>query len=222
LGARLPIIVGGTGLYFSSLLTGLSNVPAIAADVREVWRARGRSEEPHLLHAELALRDPVMAARLRPSDRQRIVRALEVFDATGTSLSQFQEEETSGLLDPERCLRLVLQVEPELLRARINARFDLMVAAGALEEVRALAGRHLDPTLPIMKAHGTPWLMAHLAGEMSLKAAMERAQGDTRRYAKRQRTWFRNRMADWLWTPPQDAVERALAVLKEKANSSPM
>ncbi|WP_229729335.1 tRNA (adenosine(37)-N6)-dimethylallyltransferase MiaA [Agaricicola taiwanensis] len=209
----LPIIIGGTGLYFSALTEGLAEVLPIPAEVREHWRRRGRTEPVQALHEELARRDPVMAARLRPTDPQRVVRALEVIDGLGRSLASFQQE-TGGLLEPQRALRLVLDVEPEVLRQRINARFDAMVSAGAMEEVRCLVERRLDPTLPIMKAHGMPWLAAHIDGTMALDDAIDRAKGDTRRYAKRQRTWFRHRMADWHWVRPDEAVGFALQAIK--------
>lgn len=214
LDGRLPVFVGGSGLYFEALLNGLSDVPPIPEAIRTHWRARGREETPMALHAELAARDPLMAGRLRTSDTQRIIRALEVVEATGASLASFQSDAGHGLLQSDRCLKLVLDVPPENLRAQINGRFEKMIAAGALEEVRALAARGLDPALPVMKAHGVPWLMAHLRGEMRLDEAIVRAQGDTRRYAKRQRTWLRQRMAEWSWVAPKDAVLFATGLLQ--------
>jgi tRNA dimethylallyltransferase len=205
----IPIFVGGTGLYFAALTQGLSEVPAIPEAVRAHWRERGRAEPAAALHRELSARDPVMAGRLRPTDPQRIVRALEVIDGTGRSLAEFQDDNAPALMDSARAIRLVLDVPPEVLRRRIDVRFDGMMALGALDEARALMARRLDPSLPIMKAHGMPWLAAHLEGEISLDEAVMRAQGDTRRYAKRQRTWFRHRMANWSWVRPEEAVALA-------------
>ncbi len=209
----LPVIIGGTGLYFAALAGELADVPPVPEEARTHWRARGLAEPPEALHAELARRDPVMAARLRPTDPQRIIRALEVIDGLGRSLAEFQAGEGEGLIDPAKTIRVVLEVEPEALRGRIDARFDGMMEAGALEEARALTERRLDPALPIMKAHGMPWLAAHLRGEMGLDEAITRAQGDTRRYAKRQRTWFRQRMTEWEWTAPERAAEMVLRAL---------
>lgn len=178
---RLPIIVGGTGLYFTALTEGLSTVPPIAPEVRDYWRERGRREPPAALHVELAQRDPHMAAQLRPSDPQRIVRALEVIDGTGRSLASFHGSGGKGILDAGQCARVVLDVDSEVLRERIDRRFEDMMTFGALEEAKRLLLRDLDPILPIMKAHGLPWLAAHLRGDMALADAVTRGQGDTRR-----------------------------------------
>ena len=143
---------------------------------------------------------PVAAARLRPSDRQRIVRALEIFEATGRSLFEWQEgQRPPPLLAPEHCVRLFLEPARDELRQRIERRFDAMLAEGALEEIRRLAARRLDPSLPAMRAHGVPWLLSHLRGEIGLEEAAEAAKADTRRYARRQFTWFRHQMPGWSW-----------------------
>ncbi|WP_018698822.1 tRNA (adenosine(37)-N6)-dimethylallyltransferase MiaA [Amorphus coralli] len=194
---RLPILVGGTGLYFTALTEGLSQVPEIPDAIREHWRSRGREEGGEALHAILAERDPVMAERLRPSDPQRIVRALEVLEATGRSLADWQAETGPALLPAADCRRIVLAPERPHLRERIADRFDAMIAAGALDEARAIAAMDVDPSLPAMKAIGLPPMIAHALGLVTLENARERAVADTARYAKRQETWFRNRFADW-------------------------
>jgi len=194
---RLPILVGGTGLYFTTLTEGLSQVPEIPDAIREHWRSRGREEGGEALHAILAERDSVMAERLRPSDPQRIVRALEVMEATGRSLAEWQAETGPALLPAADCRRIVLAPERPHLRERIADRFDAMIAAGALDEARAIAAMDVDPSLPAMKAIGLPPMIAHALGLVTLENARERAVADTARYAKRQETWFRNRFADW-------------------------
>ncbi len=211
---RLPILVGGTGLYFSLLTKGLAEIPPVPADIRERWRERWRREGAAALHAELAARDAATAARLGRADRSRILRALEVLEATGRPLSDWQRGNKPPLVSAARSVRLFLAPDREVLRDRIEARFAAMLAAGALDEVAALAARRLDPLLPAMKAHGVPWLIRHLEGTMRLDAAAAQAVADTRRYAKRQFTWFRNQLPDWPWAPPERAADmlfRALA-----------
>ena len=166
---RLPIFVGGSGLYFKALTRGLSAVPPIPAEVREGVRARLERDGVEALHAELARRDPVSAERLKPRDRTRIARALEVVEATGRALTDWHREGLPPLLPPGEFTALFLAPEREQLYARIDARFDAMLAAGALEEVAALAARKLDPLLPAMKAHGVPALIRHLRGEITLR-----------------------------------------------------
>jgi len=211
---RLPIVVGGTGLYFKALTTGLASVPAIPAHIRAEVRARLESEGVAPLYAELIERDSVTAYRLMPNDRTRISRALEVVLATGRSLSDWHRDSTAAPVDPARAVRLFVTCERTELVARIETRFTAMLAAGALDEVRALAARSLNPLLPAMKAHGVPWLIRHLQGEISLDEAAAGGVMDTRRYAKRQLTWFRGQMKDWLEAPAAEAeaaLERQLA-----------
>ncbi|MCX7323750.1 MAG: tRNA (adenosine(37)-N6)-dimethylallyltransferase MiaA [Hyphomicrobiales bacterium] len=208
---RLPIVTGGTGLYFQSLEQGLSRIPALPQAVRDEVRAASEGVVTADLHDRLARLDPAGAAGLRPSDRLRVMRALEVFTATGRSLSSFHGEREPGLLAGRRLLKLFLAPERAEVHERINRRFRLMIETGALGEARALAARGLDPMLPVMRAHGAPALMAHLRGEMSLNDAIQRGQADTRAYVKRQFTWFRNQMEGWRWI--RDEEERA-AVLK--------
>ena len=169
---RLPILAGGTGLYFAALLQGLSPVPDIPAEIRKHWREEAASLSAQALHDQLSKSDPVMAARLSPTDPQRIVRALEVIDATGVSLSDWQEQGGAPVLDKGAVIKLVVAPEREAVYAAIDARFDQMLEAGALEEVAALAARKLDSNLPLMRAHGVPELMACLAGEMPLDDAV--------------------------------------------------
>jgi tRNA dimethylallyltransferase len=168
------------------------------------------------LHAELARRDAVTAARLEPNDAPRILRALEVLDSTGESISALQTN-TSPALPPDTWTGVKLTPERPALYATIDARFEAMLAAGALDEVRAFAARGLDPALPAMKAHGAPALMAHLCGEMSLAGAAEIGKRDTRHYAKRQFTWMANQMPDWPALAPADLETRVTAVLSALA-----
>jgi tRNA dimethylallyltransferase len=202
---RVPILVGGTGLYFKALLSGLAAVPPIPADIRAQIRARIRTEGAPALHAELMTRDPVTAQRLMVNDRSRISRALEVVAATGRPLSDWHRAGLPPLIAPERAAKVFVTCERKELVARIDARFAAMLKVGALAEVRALAARQLDPSLPAMKAHGVPWLIRHLNGEISLDEAAAGAMMDTRRYAKRQLTWFRNQMKDWPWGAVEEA-----------------
>jgi tRNA dimethylallyltransferase len=202
---RLPIFAGGSGLYFKALTRGLSAVPPIAAEVRERVRAKLERDGVEALHAELAHKDPVSAERLKPRDRARIARALEVVEATGRSLSDWHREGLPPLLPPEEFSALFLAPERDQLYARIDARFDAMLGAGALEEVAALAARNLDPLLPAMKAHGVPALIRHLRGEIRREEAAEIGRADTRHYAKRQFTWFRHQLPEFEWVKPEDA-----------------
>jgi tRNA dimethylallyltransferase len=202
---RLAIVVGGTGLYFEALTKGLAAVPSVAENVRATIRQRLAAEGAPALHAELALRDPAMAQRLMPRDRARVARALEVVTATGRSLAEWQREGMPPALDPAGAIKVFLAPEHAQLRNRIEARFTGMLEAGALDEVRALAARGLDPALPAMKAHGVPWLIRHLRGEIALTVAAQGGVRDTWRYTRRQATWFRNRMPDWSWSAAEAA-----------------
>ena len=207
---RVPILVGGTGLYFKALTSGLAAVPPTPPEIRERVRAQIQSEGAVALHAELARLDPATAQRLMVNDRSRISRALEVMLATGRSLTDWHRDGLPALVDPTRAAKVFITCERKPLVARIEARFAAMLNAGALEEVRALAARQLDSLLPAMKAHGVPWLIRHLNGELSLDEAAAGAVMDTRRYAKRQVTWFRNQMPDWAALTPGDALTAIL------------
>jgi tRNA dimethylallyltransferase len=200
---RVPIVVGGTGLYFRALLEGLSPIPAADPGVRAFWRAEaGRRPAPEL-HALLATRDPETAARLRPTDPQRIVRALEVLDSTGRSLAEWQRQPGRPVLVEAATERLLVLPERASHGARMDARFDAMMAGGALDEVRRLMALGLSSELPIMRALGIPPLAAHLAGALSLDEAVATAKSDTRKYAKRQLTWLRRNMITWIVSNPQ-------------------
>ncbi len=194
--ARLPILCGGTGLYFRSLTHGLSEVPAIPPEARE--EARGMLAEigPAALHARLAAADPETAAKLRPSDSQRLARAWEVWRGTGRGLASWQAEPGTGPAMrggmPWRFAALLLDPPRDTLRAAIARRWDLMMEAGAVEEVRALVARGLDPALPAMRAHGVPEISAALRGEISMEEAGRRACLAIGQYTKRQATWFRH------------------------------
>src|SRR5882757_6945634 len=203
----LPIFVGGTGLYFKALTRGLSAVPPIPPEIRESVRARLERDGVEALHAELALRDPVTAERLKPRDRTRVARALEVVEATGRSLTSWHREGLPPLLPQGRFTAVFLAPERDALYARIDARFDAMLKAGALEEVAGLAARRLDPMLPAMKAHGVPALARHLKGEISLEEAAAVGRADTRHYAKRQFTWFRHQLPEFEWVKPESVGE---------------
>ena len=202
---RVPIFVGGSGLYFKAITRGLSAVPPIPSEVRDGVRARLERDGVEALHAELARRDPVSAGRLKPRDRTRIGRALEVVEATGRSLTDWHREGLPPILPAGEFVALFLAPERDQLYARIDARFDAMLKAGALEEVAALAARNLDPLLPAMKAHGVPALIRHLKDEITLQEAAEIGRADTRHYAKRQFTWFRHQLPEFEWVPPEAA-----------------
>jgi tRNA dimethylallyltransferase len=218
--ARPAILVGGTGLYFNALTRGLAAVPPIPPNIREQVRARLASDGVAALHAELKWRDPAGAARLMPGDRARITRALEVVLATGRSLLDWHEDNKPGGVDPARAAKIFLNPARDELLRRIDARFDAMMAAGALDEVRELAARNLAPNLPAMKAHGVPWLIRHLNGEVTREAAVEQAKRETRQYTKRQATWFRNQLPDFTWVEPARALEGVAVQLQALGGGS--
>ncbi len=193
----LAILTGGTGLYFRALTEGLAEIPAIPRETHAVWAARLKAEGVERLHDTLAERDPVSAAAIRRNDRQRTLRALEVLDATGRTLDEWRSAPAVPPVVGADAPRVVLEPDRAELHRRIEARFDHMAEAGALDEVVALLAQNLDPELPAMKAIGVRAFAAHLSGEISLAAAIARAKTETRRYAKRQTTWFRNQAPDW-------------------------
>jgi tRNA dimethylallyltransferase len=207
---KLPIFVGGTGLYFKALTRGLAAMPPIPAPVRQAVRERLAAEGPEALHAELAQADATSAAQLKPTDRQRVARALEVVLATGRPMSDWHAEKTTPLLDPAQIVKLFVSPDRAELYARIDARFDAMLTAGALDEVEQLAARQLDPQLPALKAHGVPWLIQHLEGRITVEEASRQAKLDVRHYAKRQYTWFRHQLADWTPVSPTNARDQIL------------
>jgi tRNA dimethylallyltransferase len=202
---RLPIFVGGSGLYFKALTRGLSAVPPIPSEVREGVRARLERDGAEALHARLMQRDPVAAERLKPRDRIRIARALEVVEATGRSLTDWHRDGLPPVLAPGQFTAVFLEPARDELYARIDARFDAMLGAGALDEVAALASRKLASLLPAMKAHGVPALIRYLKGELTLDQAAAIGRADTRHYAKRQFTWFRHQLPEFEWAKPEQA-----------------
>jgi len=202
----LPVVVGGTGLYFRALTGGLSDMPVIPDAIRQDLRARLESEGVEALHAELARLDPETAARLRPADRQRILRALEVVVATGQSITRFQGHGGEKVVDPLSARCIVIEPERPLLHARINVRFARMVEEGAVEEVKSLISLNVPSQYPAMKAIGVSQIAAYLAGRQSLDQAIELARTATRQYAKRQMTWFRNQL-DESWERLQSKIE---------------
>ena len=193
----VPVITGGTGLYFKALLEGLSPIPQIPAGIREQWRCEAARLGAARLHEVLSVRDPETAARLRPEDTQRLTRALEVLEATGRSLSDWQREPGSPLIAEQDALRLVVTLDRSELHRRADARLDAMMAAGALDEVEALAGQGYATDAPLMRALGVGPLLDALAGKMIFEAALERTKLDTRQYIKRQETWIRRNMIAW-------------------------
>lgn len=204
---QLPILTGGTGMYFKALLRGLSDIPAVPEAVRARVRAQAEGVAPGDLHARLAAVDPQTAARLRPSDPQRILRALEIFEATGQPLATFQDKRGAPLLDPARVAAVFLAPEREALKARIDRRFEAMMEEGALAEVERLAARGLDPALPVMRAHGVPGLIDYLNGRATLDEAIARGQSDTRAYSKRQFTFVRHQLPEFRFVTPAEAFE---------------
>jgi tRNA dimethylallyltransferase len=196
---RLPIFIGGTGLYFKALTRGLSAVPPVPEEIRDGVRARLERDGVEALHDELARRDPQAATRLKPRDRTRIARALEVIEATGRPLADWHREGQPPLLAEGDYQAWFLAPDRETLYARIDARFEVMLSNGALEEVEALAARGLDPLLPAMKAHGVPGLIRYIKGEISREEAAAIGKADTRHYAKRQFTWFRHQLPEFQW-----------------------
>lgn len=195
---RPLIVVGGTGLYFRALTEGLAEMPAIPADLRARVLAELAGLTAPEAHERLRAVDPEDAATIRPSDRSRIVRALEVMLATGRPLAEWQRTAAQQpLLGAAEARRFVLMPERAELARRIAARAEAMLAGGALPEVSALLARNLPPEYPLMKAIGVRQIADHLAGRLSLSEAAAAISAETRQYAKRQMTWFRNQMGDW-------------------------
>ncbi|WP_417460117.1 tRNA (adenosine(37)-N6)-dimethylallyltransferase MiaA [Kordiimonas sp.] len=204
---QTPIVIGGTGMYFKVLLSGIAVIPDIPDDIRASVRHRCASEGSDVLHTELMALDEVTATRLAPGDSQRICRALEVVKATGRPISAWQADTKPGPMqryDEDGALtKLVLDPPRDVLYDRCNQRFDIMLDEGAMDEVQALMARNLEQSLPVMRSLGVPQLMGYLKGELPLEDAVEDAKMQTRRFAKRQLTWFRNQFADWERLPAQ-------------------
>ena len=197
-GARL-IFAGGTGLYFEALTNGFADVPEVGTAALAAAEAEVGGLDREARGALILARDPLMAARLKAPDPQRVIRALAVLNETGRSLASFQDALQRPLLEGYELEKLVLNPDREVLRERIARRFVAMLDEGAIQEVEALLAHQLDPSLPLMKAIGVPEISDFLAGRSTREQMVERAVIATRQYAKRQRTWFRGRMADWNW-----------------------
>ena len=215
--SRVAIVVGGTGLYFNALTRGLAAMPPIPKRIRDEVRGRLKAEGAAALHDELQRLDAAAAARLNRGDGARVSRALEVMLATGRSILDWHEDTTSSGADFQPAVKIFLSPDRGELASRIDARFDAMIEAGAIEEVRALMTRSLDPSLPAMKAHGVPWLIRQLKDEITLAEAAEGAKRDTRQYTKRQATWFRNQLPEFAWVEPAKAFAAVEAQLLASA-----
>lgn len=193
---RPALLVGGTGLYFLSLTRGLADIPQVTLEVRDRVEARYDADGEAAFRRALAGIDPEAETSIAPGDRQRLVRALSVHEQTGRPLSAFKAD-TRPLIEPDRWTGVVVEPPRDRLYAACDRRVDVMIETGALDEVRALLARRLDPALPAMKAVGVRELGAHLAGEITLDEALVAMKQATRNYAKRQLTWFRNQTPDW-------------------------
>ena len=209
---KRPILVGGTGLYLLALVEGLSSIPPVPEDIRADVRLISDTEGADGLRERLAPLDPETAERLGTGDRQRLARALEVYLATGRTLSSFQDERQPPVLGSEEWFGIALTPPRARLYQRIDRRFEGMLMQGAMAEARQLLARDLDPELPAMKAHGIPWLTAFARGEISAEFAAENAKRDTRRYAKRQFTWIGRQFPFWPRIPSADLEARVRVV----------
>ena len=211
---KMPILVGGTGLYLRTLINGIAPIPAIDQSVRAAVRARDVAAN----RARLVKLDPAAAARLHPADTLRVARALEVVVSTGRTLADWQARREGGIGASVELRPMIVLPPRDWLYARCDARFAAMMEAGAVAEVEALLARNLDPQLPVMRAIGVREIGAYLNGEIGRDAAIARGQQATRNYAKRQYTWFaRQPPADWpRFTAPLD-LPAALALLEPKA-----
>lgn len=195
----IPLIfVGGTGLYFKGLLEGMAEIPSIPSENKLKWQQKIENEGIKNLYAMLMEVDEALAQRLNPNDNQRIIRGLEVFETTGRTLTWWQKKTTKPLIENKNIKKILLLPKREDVYSRIEKRFDQMVENGALNEVRRLVELKLDPTLPAMKAIGVPEFINVLNEKETLNTAIEKAKTQTRRYAKRQMTWFRNQF-DQSW-----------------------
>jgi tRNA dimethylallyltransferase len=193
------IFAGGTGLYFDVLTNGFADVPEIPSSAFAWAEAEVHGLDRDARKRLIAARDPAMTGRLKGNDPQRVIRALAVLKATGRSLAMFQDAAATPLLRGWALEKIVLNPDRDVLRERIAARFVAMLELGAVEEATAFLARGLDPSLPAMKAIGVREIGDWLAGDSTREEMIERAVTATRQYAKRQRTWFRGRMADWTW-----------------------
>ena len=204
---KVPIIVGGTGLHLHVLTEGLAEIPPIPEECRAEAKAVYETGGMPALRAAVQKIDPIAHARIQDGDRQRLLRALEVWLATGRPMSGFQDTRPAPLA-PGQWLGIALHPHRDSIYARIDLRFEAMVQGGAVEEVKALSMRELASDLPAMRAHGVPWLLAHLRGLMSLKDAVNLSKRDTRRYAKRQYTWIGRQFPHWVRVPLESTESR--------------
>ncbi|MCK0068516.1 tRNA (adenosine(37)-N6)-dimethylallyltransferase MiaA [Kordiimonas laminariae] len=222
---KYPIVIGGTGMYFKFLLEGVAKIPDIPDDIRNAVREEAGEHGSEKLHDELKGYDPVIAERLFPGDRQRVCRAVEVYRATGKPLSEWQKNNEPGPMtahDKAGCAhKFILKPPRDVLYDRCNRRFDMMLGEGALEEVEALMERNLDTSLPIMRALGVPSLIKLIRGEVSEEEAIEDAKMQTRRFAKRQLTWFRNQFSHWNCLNAQ-YLESEYDILMNKISKKPI
>jgi tRNA dimethylallyltransferase len=207
---RVPILVGGTGLYLRALMTGLHRLPAVPAEVREALNARLHDEGPAALHDELSRVDPESASRLNRADGQRVVRALEVFLHTGRSLADWQTGDTEAAPDDLRFLTLVALPEREGLYENIDRRFEHMIEEGAVDEAEKLLATNPPEDFPLLKAVGVPPIRRFLAGEIDRNRMIELGKRDSRRYAKRQMTWFRHQII------PEITLQKKLSEINEE------
>lgn len=210
---KVPIIIGGTGLYHLCLIEGLSQIPPVPDEIRAEVSAITKSGGVEALRLKLEEVDPETAARFGKGDRQRLARALEVWLATGSSIASFQGQKTRPVLGPNEWLGIALTPVRAKLYSRIDKRFEGMLMEGAMEEARGLLAQNLPPELPAMKAHGIPWLLDYLRGEISAQMAAENAKRDTRRYAKRQFTWIGRQFPFWPRIPSMSLDDRMRVIL---------
>lgn len=208
---KIPVVVGGTGLYLQALTEGLSDIPEIPEAARTEARRLVAKDEA-AAHARLGAVDPDAARRIAAGDRQRIARALEVYLHTGKPITSFHGA-GEAVLKPGEWLGVALTPSRDLLYSRINSRVDRMMDNGLMDEARALWARRLDPELPAMRAHGVPGFCEYLDGKASLADAIERCKRDTRRYAKRQLTWIGHQFTRWIRIPTEHLDVRGRVVV---------
>jgi tRNA dimethylallyltransferase len=212
-GGHHAIVAGGTGLYFKALLEGLSPIPEIDPEVRSKVRLEASQLGAARMYGLLQRRDPEMATRLAPTDTQRITRALEVVESTKRSLAEWQRMPGDPVLSSEQVAKFVLMPPRDDLMRRCDQRFEAMMSGGALAEVAALLARQLLPELPVMRALGVAPLSAHIGQQLSLDAAVTRAQTETRQFAKRQITWLKRQMISWQWLSAQEKERNTAQIL---------
>ena len=210
-----PIITGGTGLYFKALTEGLAPIPTVPAEIRAAGEAELERMGLDGFVAAFEAKDPESAAKIDLANPRRVLRAWEVLTATGEGLAMWAARTPAPLVQLDACTAIALMPKRDWLYARCDARFDVMLAEGALQEVREVMAMELPAAAPGLRALGAPELSAHLNGEMTLAAAVEKAKTETRRYAKRQLTWQRNQMASWGRLDPSapDVLEQAMGLL---------